>query len=315
MPHNCAPDYVHPDPEHPARIFTDCDWGGPCSWQARCPCGWNGRTFTNYYGQKVQDSLRDLLVHVGYDPAADLAAVTARAAESATRIADLTTQTQNDIARQRMLADALNGAPVMTNTALIIVDTQNDFVEGGSLAVQGGTAVAERIAAHLHAHAYALVVASRDFHNPHDDNGGHFADSPDYAGTWPAHCVQGTDGADYHPALPQTLIDAHVIKGMGAPAYSAFEGLVADESGTTDGTSLADLLIGRNGITDVVVVGIATDYCVKQTALDAIKHGLRVTLVLDLCAGVAAESTLTALSEMTNAGVTVVASSALPAVA
>ena len=114
--------------------------------------------------------------------------------------------------------------------ALIVVDVQKDFVEGGSLGVDGGREVAARISDHLAAHAgdYATVVASRDWHDPHSDNGGHFArpgEEPDFLGTWPQHCVSDGPGSDYAPELDLSLIPHHVRKGQGAPAYSAFEGV------------------------------------------------------------------------------------------
>ena len=113
--------------------------------------------------------------------------------------------------------------------ALLIVDVQNDFVEGGSLGVEGGRAVAERISAHLAAHAddYALVVASRDWHDAGSSNGGHFhapGTEPNFSTTWPAHCVSTESGSDYAPELATDRITHHVRKGMGVPAYSAFEG-------------------------------------------------------------------------------------------
>ncbi len=187
--------------------------------------------------------------------------------------------------------------------ALIVVDVQNDFVEGGSLPVVGGRVVAARISAHLAAHAddYLVVVASRDWHDPHSSNGGHFHEpgsDPDFTTTWPVHCVSNAPGADYASELDQRRVTHHVRKGMGEPAYSAFEG-VAD-----DGRRLADLL-REQGVTDVDVVGIATDYCVRATALDARGHGFGVRLLDGLHAGVAPESSERAIAEMASAGVEV----------
>ncbi|HEX7380737.1 MAG TPA: isochorismatase family protein [Nevskiaceae bacterium] len=183
--------------------------------------------------------------------------------------------------------------------ALLIVDVQNDFTEGGALAVAGGAAVAAGISALLHRARgrWAAVIASRDWHDPDSDNGGHFAASgaPDYATNWPVHCVAGTRGAAYHPRLDVGAIDVHVCKGQGAPAYSAFEGRAED------GLSLSDLLTAR-GITDLDVVGIATDYCVRASALDALRHGLRVRLYTDLVVGVAAASSRKALEELSARG-------------
>lgn len=197
--------------------------------------------------------------------------------------------------------------------ALLIVDVQNDFTEGGALGVDGGTAVAEGITellrggsgtpgGELGGDRYALVIASRDWHEPTGDNGGHFAapgEAPDFARTWPVHCVQGTEGAEYHPALDIDRIDVHVRKGMGEPAYSAFEGV------TTDGRRLAAVL-SRSEIDELDVVGIATDYCVRASALDANALGLRVRVLTDLVAGVAPESSIAALKELDAAGVEIV---------
>jgi nicotinamidase/pyrazinamidase len=184
--------------------------------------------------------------------------------------------------------------------ALLIVDVQNDFTEGGALGVDGGAAVAERITRWLAEHRgeYALVAASRDWHDGEGDNGGHFATSaaPDFTVTWPVHCVAGTTGADYHPALDTSGIDVHVKKGQGRPAYSAFEGT------TDDGRSLAEVLHER-GVTDLDVVGIATDYCVRASALDALESGERVRVLTDLVAGVAPATSAAALEEFRAVGV------------
>lgn len=184
--------------------------------------------------------------------------------------------------------------------ALLIVDVQNDFTEGGALGVTGGTAVAEGIT-QLLAEAgdrYDLVAASRDWHEATGDNGGHFAElgvAPDFVNTWPAHCVQGTEGADYHPALDIDRVDVHIRKGMGEPAYSAFEGEAID------GRSLTEVFAAAN-ITEVDVVGIATDYCVRASAIDALDLGIEVRVLSDLIAGVAPESSVAALKELAAAG-------------
>ncbi|WP_434810052.1 isochorismatase family protein [Microbacterium sp. bgisy189] len=182
--------------------------------------------------------------------------------------------------------------------ALFIVDVQNDFTEGGALGVDGGDAVAEAITAHLAAHAseYAIIVASRDWHDADGDNGGHFAaGEPDFVDTWPVHCVAGTPGAEYDPGLDVSAVTHHVKKGQGIPAYSLFEG-------TTDaGESVADLLTAH-GVVDVDVTGIATDYCVRASALDAIEHGRRVRVLTSLVAGVAPASSEAALAELAHAG-------------
>jgi nicotinamidase/pyrazinamidase len=178
--------------------------------------------------------------------------------------------------------------------ALVVVDVQNDFTEGGSLAVAGGAAVAEAITEHMHAQAgrYAHVVATRDHHV---DPGAHFAEQPDYRETWPAHCVVGTDGVELHPALDRGPIEAVFDKGEYAAAYSGFEG-------RGDGLSLADWL-RQHGVDEVDVVGIATDHCVRATALDAVREGFRTRVLLPLTAGVAEGTTAAALEQLRTAGV------------
>ena len=179
--------------------------------------------------------------------------------------------------------------------ALIIVDVQNDFCEGGSLAVAGGTAVARAISERLtgRGHDYAHVVATKDFHV---DPGSHFSDHPDYAASWPPHCVAGTPGADFHPDLDTSAVEAVFFKGAHAAAYSGFEG--ADEAGTP----LADWLRGH-GIDEIDVVGIATDYCVHATAADAARMGFSTRVLLDLTAGVAPASTAEAIADLRAGGV------------
>ncbi len=177
--------------------------------------------------------------------------------------------------------------------ALIIVDVQNDFCEGGSLAVPGGTAVARAISERLAAgHDYAHVVATKDFHV---DPGAHFSDHPDYAASWPPHCVAGTPGADFHPDLDTGAVETVFTKGAHAAAYSGFEG--ADEAGTP----LADWLRAR-GVDEVDVAGIATDYCVHATAADAARAGFATRVLLDLTAGVAPESTAKAIEDLRALG-------------
>lgn len=192
--------------------------------------------------------------------------------------------------------------------ALFIIDVQKDFTEGGALGVEGGAAVAAGITGFLERHRdeYELVVASRDWHTADHDNGGHFAidAEPDYVESWPAHCVAGTDGAEYHPALDTSAVHVHIRKGQGVPAYSIFEG--TDDSGAT----ISQVLMSH-GITDVDVVGLATDYCVRASALDALEHGQHVRILTDLVAGVAPESSEAALAELGHAGAVIAESSGL----
>ncbi|WBU36855.1 isochorismatase family protein [Homoserinibacter sp. YIM 151385] len=183
--------------------------------------------------------------------------------------------------------------------ALLIIDVQNDFTEGGALGVEGGAEVAARVTRLLEAapDRYELVVASRDWHDGGNDNGGHFAvdAAPDFVDTWPVHCVAGTPGAEYHPALDTSRVDVHVRKGQGAPAYSIFEG-------TTDaGRTLLEELEDRR-IDEVDVVGIATDHCVRASALDALAAGRGVRVLEQFVAGVAPVSSAAALEEIRAAG-------------
>ncbi|GAB3633940.1 bifunctional pyrazinamidase/nicotinamidase [Microbacterium shaanxiense] len=181
--------------------------------------------------------------------------------------------------------------------ALLIVDVQNDFTEGGALAVVGGDAVASAVSSYLTAQAarYDVIVASRDWHEGDSDNGGHFAGDPDYVDTWPEHCVAETPGADYDELFVTDAVTHHVYKGQGKPAYSMFEGA------TQEGSSVAAVLSGR-GVLSADVVGLATDHCVRATVLDAIAHGVNVRVLTDLVAGVGAESSEAALAEMAHAG-------------
>lgn len=178
--------------------------------------------------------------------------------------------------------------------ALIVVDVQNDFCEGGSLAVTGGAAVAHAITDYLGAaRGYHHVVATKDFHI---DPGDHFSDHPDYASSWPPHCVAESSGAHFHPDLDVRPIEAVFRKGAYAAAYSGFEGV--DDGGT----SLLAWLRQR-GVDEVDVAGIATDHCVRCTAEDAARAGFATRVLLDLTAGVTAESTAAAVEAMRAAGI------------
>jgi nicotinamidase/pyrazinamidase len=176
--------------------------------------------------------------------------------------------------------------------ALIVVDVQNDFCEGGSLAVTGGAAVAGAISRHIAQTPYDVVVATRDYHI---DPGAHFSDQPDFVDSWPVHCVAGTPGASFHPELDVTAIQAVFSKGAYAAAYSGFEGSAAD------GSSLVDWLRAHS-VTEVDVVGIATDHCVRATAVDAAQAGLSTRVLLDLTAGVAQPTVDTALAQLRDVG-------------
>ncbi|MCT7661493.1 isochorismatase family protein [Mycobacterium deserti] len=180
--------------------------------------------------------------------------------------------------------------------ALIIVDVQNDFCEGGSLAVDGGAEVARGISELLAGDPdYAHIVATKDFHI---DPGEHFSDKPDFRVSWPRHCVVGTSGADFHPQFDHSAVEATFHKGHYSAAYSGFEG--SDDAGTP----LAEWL-HRRGVDEVDVVGIATDYCVQATAADAARHGFATRVLRKLTAGVAPESTAAAVEQLRAAGVEV----------
>jgi nicotinamidase/pyrazinamidase len=207
-----------------------------------------------------------------------------------------------------MTATEPTAAPEATPTdadvrALVVVDVQHDFCEGGSLGVGGGNEVATAIANLLStgAHGYSHVVATQDWHV---DPGEHFSASPDFTVTWPEHCRVGTEGAELHDALAAAAASDHIEavfrKGAYAAAYSGFEG-------TTDGADdtqvpLAAWLRDR-GVSAVDVVGIATDHCVRATALDSAREGFATRVLLDLTAGVAPETTSTALQQMKGAGI------------
>ena len=188
--------------------------------------------------------------------------------------------------------------------ALIVVDVQNDFCEGGALAVEGGHAVAASITdlAGLDraGGVYDYVVASKDWHI---DPGEHFAapgTDPDFATSWPVHCAAGTPGAAFSPAL-EVAIDEVFLKGQYSSGYSSFEGVAS----SSEDVGLRDWLTER-GIEAVDMVGIATDYCVRATALAAAEAGFDTSVLVAHCAGVAPDSTAAALDEMAAAGVTVV---------
>jgi nicotinamidase/pyrazinamidase len=191
--------------------------------------------------------------------------------------------------------------------ALIVVDVQRDFCEGGSLAVTGGARVAAGITEVVAAHPdeWTLVVATRDWHV---DPGKHFAapgTAPDFRHTWPVHCRAGTEGADFHPAL-QLAGALTISKGQHSAAFSGFEG--ADDAGRPLAGLLADA-----GVDRVDVVGIATSYCVAATALDAAGAGLATRVLTDLCADVDPAATPATLLELGVAGVTLATSADLGA--
>ncbi|GAA1923535.1 isochorismatase family protein [Nocardioides hwasunensis] len=185
--------------------------------------------------------------------------------------------------------------------ALIVVDVQNDFCEGGSLAVSGGARVASGVndlmvrwsAGGEGAPAYDVVVATKDHHV---DPGDHWSLKPDFVDSWPVHCKVGTEGAAFHPNLDPQPFHEVFYKGEHEAAYSGFEGR------TTSGDGLADWLRARD-VLDVDVCGIATDHCVRATALDSAREGFDTRVLTALCAGVAEETTAAAITELSGAGV------------
>lgn len=201
-----------------------------------------------------------------------------------------------------------------THRALIVVDVQNDFCEGGSLEVKGGTAVAERINNFIHKaiDAYDLIVFTMDWHQGDTDNGGHFSDNPDYVDTWPVHCVGGNEDAEYlNPPTYGAQLQTKVLsaklfadtqykavvfkKGWGQPDYSGFQGV------TSDGFTLREFLDGYD-IVNVEVCGIAGDYCVRQTALDAIRYGYGTMVLASMVASVGGtEATVSVIEEVAEA--------------
>jgi nicotinamidase/pyrazinamidase len=190
--------------------------------------------------------------------------------------------------------------------AALVVDVQNDFTEGGSLAVAGGASVAAAIDARLAEGGFDHVVATRDHHI---EPGPHFSPTPDFVTTWPPHCVVGTPGVELHPALDRSRLDAIFDKGEYAPAYSGFEAhLSGSGRGTPEdiaGVGLADWL-REAGVDRIELAGIATDFCVMATALDAARLGFAVTVRLDLTAGVAPATTEDAVARLRDAGISLV---------
>ncbi|MCG2624016.1 isochorismatase family protein [Arthrobacter sp. I2-34] len=200
--------------------------------------------------------------------------------------------------------------------ALIIVDVQNDFCEGGSLGVAGGAQVASDISEHLEnqPERYDFVVATQDWHI---EPGSHFSDEPDYKDSWPAHCVAGTKGARLHPDLDTDPIDAYFRKGAYEAAYSGFEGVLAPEDEVASGerdedeeAEDADLVtlddwLRQNEVDEVVVAGLATDYCVRATALDAAQAGYTTSVLLPLTAGINQVRVEETLAEFEDNGIEV----------
>lgn len=195
----------------------------------------------------------------------------------------------------------------MSNRALVVVDVQNDFCEGGSLAVAGGLQVAYDIHDFIKHPAtyYSKVVATKDWHNAKGDNGHHFSDNPDFVDTWPAHCIANTRGSDLAANLDGFLFDDVFHKGWDKPAYSGFEGVsVFNKTSTLAG------FLGVYGIREIDVCGIASTHCVKQTVMDALDKGLLVRVLSTLTVGVDVDGTgiahKQALADMESAGAIII---------
>jgi len=206
--------------------------------------------------------------------------------------------------------------------ALIIVDVQQDFCEGGSLAVEGGAKTAALITEYMNqcGDKYHVVATTRDWHI---DPGPHFAEDPDFENTWPVHCVAGTPGAELHENIDTEAIEAEFLKGQYNDGYSGFDGILGDPdmvrsqdgfagpygataaaAAATDDTSITmDDWLREHAVEQITVVGIATDHCVRATALDANDAGYEVRVLTNLTVGVSEESVDAALDEMEDAGV------------
>ena len=203
----------------------------------------------------------------------------------------------------RGVEEPINEMTNPTRRALIVVDVQNDFCEGGSLAVTGGADVARSIAKlagnDRRAGMYRVVVATKDWHV---DPGDHFVvegTSPNFVDTWPRHCVADTPGAEFHDELMLEL-DETFLKGRTSASYTGFDGIAESD----DVTLLGDWL-NQRGIDAVDVVGLATDHCVLATALDAASRGFSTSVLLEYCAAVSPEASVEAVKTMADAGVTV----------
>lgn len=194
--------------------------------------------------------------------------------------------------------------------ALVVVDVQNDFCEGGALGVDGGKAVAARIADLVSTSGYGRTAATKDWHI---DPGAHFSDDPDFVTSWPVHCRAGTPGADFEPSLDSAAFDAVFLKGQYSDGYSGFDAAAtsADVGGQWSGDAAPDpkkpaLAAWLAGADVVDVAGLATDHCVRATALDAVRFGFRTRVLLGYCAGVAADTIDKAVAELEAAGVELV---------
>ncbi|MDN6148693.1 MAG: isochorismatase family protein [Yaniella sp.] len=206
--------------------------------------------------------------------------------------------------------------------ALIIVDIQQDFCEGGTLAVEDGAQTAALITEYMNqcGQKFDVIAATRDWHI---DPGPHFSDEPDFENTWPVHCVAGTQGAELHENLDTEFIDAEFLKGQYNDGYSGFDailgepdlirsqdgmagpyGATAAAAAATDSSSITmDEWLRQHHVERVTVVGIATDHCVRATAMDASDAGYEVRVITNLTAGVSDKNIDDATDEMEDCGV------------
>lgn len=210
------------------------------------------------------------------------------------------------------------------HTALLIVDVQKDFCEGGALPVPGGAAVAAAISEYIEDHhtEYEAIIATQDWHV---DPGEHFSDTPDYRNSWPPHCIAESDGAQTHEDFETDRVDAWFHKGEYEAAYSGFEAVQAPETSTPLGAfeeedehtpassststtppkSLDDWL-QENDIEALDIVGLATDHCVLATAKDAMDAGYETRVLLALTAAISADSLENVIDDLEDAGVEVI---------
>lgn len=188
--------------------------------------------------------------------------------------------------------------------ALIVVDVQRDFCEGGSLPVSGGNDLADRIQRFMEHNddRYDVIIATKDFHI---DPEGHFSDSPDYESTWPVHCVVGTAGSDLHPALEPDYFTGVFVKGETSAAYSGFEGYLLDEDSAESIPIDLYTYLEALEITEVDIVGIALDYCVAATATDAVDAGFRTNVLANLTVAVHSDETDDTLADLKSKGVNI----------
>lgn len=182
--------------------------------------------------------------------------------------------------------------------ALVVVDVQNDFCPGGALGTERGDEVAEKIADLIKAHGgrdgvYSHILATQDWHI---DPGTHFSENPDFIDSWPVHCVADSEGAALRGPIADIAFDEFFRKGEYEAAYSGFEG-----ASTSENALLAEWLQER-GVTDLDVVGIATDHCVRATVLDGLSEGFSVRVLAVLCSPVDAARGAAALDEMRASG-------------